>query len=150
MNHYVLESYAKRIPIEVRATLRGPDDDGRLGLVAAMLDQGKMTFTEMKTKFEMNSSSLSNHLSILQEGNLIQNFYEKNNNRVSSYYDVTGIAESLLHAILDISFNNSNSKYTESSTDESLKNSVTLAHNVDYHKTTLNSNKFKSQKVEAT
>jgi len=98
LNHDILESYAKRIPFEVRATLRGLDDDSRLGLVVAMLDDGKMTFNEMKTKFEMNSSSLSNHLSILQEGNLIQNFYEKNNNRVSSYYDVTDIAESMLYA----------------------------------------------------
>ena len=113
MNHDILESYAKRIPFETRATLRGLDDDSRLGLVVAMLDHGKMSFNEMKTKFEMNSSSLSNHLSILQEGNLVQNSYEKNNNCISSYYDVTDIAESMLHAILDISFNNSN-KYAKS------------------------------------
>ena len=113
MNHDILESHAKRIPFETRATLRGLDDDSRLGLVVAMLDHGKMSFNEMKTKFEMNSSSLSNHLSILQEGNLVQNSYEKNNNCISSYYDVTDIAESMLHAILDISFNNSN-KYAKS------------------------------------
>ncbi len=150
MNHDILQSYAKRIPFEVKATLRGLDDDNRLGLVVALLDHGKMTFNEMKTKFQMNSSSLSNHLSILQEGNLIQNFYEKNDHRVSSYYDVTDITESMLHAILDVSFNNSNSKYIQSSKDELLENSVTSAQNIDYDETALAPNEFKTQKIEAT
>lgn len=150
MNHDILESYAKRIPFEVRATLRGLDDDTRLGLVVALLDDGKMTFNEIKNKFQMNSSSLSNHLSILQEGNLVQNFYEKNDGRVSSYYDVTDIAESMLHVILDVSFNNSNSAYVKSNNEELLKNSMTLTQDVDYDKGTSNHNEFKPQKIGAT
>ena len=134
LNHNILESYAKRIPFETMATLHGLDDDSRLGLVIAILDHGKMTFSEMQAKFEMNSSILSNHLSILQEGNLIQNSYEKKNNRVSSYYDVTDIVESMLHAILDVSFNNSNNKYTKSSTDKPLENFITLTENIAHSK----------------
>lgn len=150
MDHEILRKYAEKIPFEVKSILHGLDDDNRLGIIVALLENDKMTFNEMKEKFQMNSSSLSNHLSILQEGNLVQNFYEKNNKRVSSYYDVTDIPESMLHAILDVSFNNSEKKYDEYKDEIKIKNIESITQSIKYDKLSPIRIEFKEQKLRAT
>lgn len=105
-----LENYANKMPEEIRFILKGLSDDDRIGIVIALLENGKMTFSEMKEKFDLNSSSLTNHLSILQKGNLIENFYEKNEKRVFSYYDVTDIPELIFNSILNTTFKSSTEK----------------------------------------
>lgn len=99
-----LERYSAKIPDEIKIMLKAIADEDRLGILVALLEKGKMTFSEMKEKFSLNSSSLTNHLSILQKGNLIENFYEKNERKVFSYYDVTDLPEKIFDSILDAEF----------------------------------------------
>jgi len=99
-----LKEYSIKIPSEIKWMLKALADDDRLGIIIALLKNGKMTFSEMKEKFQLNSSSLTNHLSLLQEGNLVQNFYEKNERRVSSFYDVTDVPEAVVDSLFDIVF----------------------------------------------
>ena len=102
MNQKPLKSYAEEIPEEIRFMFKGLSSDERLGIIIALLKDGKLTFGQMKKKFGLNSSSLINHLSALQDGNLIKNFYEKKQGRVHSLYDVTDVPEMLFDATFDI------------------------------------------------
>ncbi|MCE2506303.1 MAG: winged helix-turn-helix transcriptional regulator [Nitrosopumilaceae archaeon] len=101
-NSKILSDYSMKIPDEIKSIVKGLSDDDRLGIIIALLENGKMTFSEMKDKFEINSSSLVNHLNSLQDGNLVHNFYEKGKTRTFSYYDTTDLPESILEALLDV------------------------------------------------
>ncbi len=102
-----LKNYADNVPEEVKLTLKGLGDDSTLGLLVALMKNGKMSFNEMKDRFDLSSSSLNNILNVLQDGNLIQNFYEKTDERNFSYYDVTDIPEQVFDSIYDILFSSS-------------------------------------------
>ena len=58
----------------------------------------------MKEKFNFHSSSLTNHLTALQDGNLVENFYEKGTEKGFSFYDVTDIPESVFDALFDLMY----------------------------------------------
>lgn len=102
MVNHALAEYAASIPEEVRAMVFGLADDDRLGLVLALLEHGRMSFSEMKEKFGIGPSSLSGHLKVLQRGNMVHNFLGRHNGRVSSYYEATELAESMLDSVVGI------------------------------------------------
>lgn len=97
-----LKEYSEEMPPEVKNLLKGLSNDDRLGILLALMKTGKMTFKEMKEKFGLHSSSLSNHLTALQDGNLVENFYEKRDEKGFSYYDVTDVPEAVLDALFKI------------------------------------------------
>lgn len=107
-----LNDYANEMPEEVRWTLKGFRDDVTLGLLIALMKNGKMSFNQMKDRFDLSSSSLSNILNTLQDGNLIQNFYEKTDKRSFSYYDVTDIPEQVFDSIYNILFSSNDEQPT--------------------------------------
>ena len=76
------------------------------------MKHGKMSFNEMKQKFQLSPSSLTNRLTVLQDGSLIENFYEKTDRRSFSYYDVTDIPEQIFESAYNVlyspSMDNSN------------------------------------------
>lgn len=81
---------------------KGLSDNTRLAILTKLLEKDKMTFTDMKKIFKLNSSSITNHLKILQDANLIKNYYEKKGNKITSYYAPTNIPQMLFDAIYDI------------------------------------------------
>ena len=97
-----IKEYSDEIPFEIKTLLKGLSNDDRLGILIALMKNGKMTFKEMKEKFGFHSSSLSNHLTVLQDGNLVENFYEKRDEKGFSYYDVTDIPETVFGALFNI------------------------------------------------
>jgi len=99
-----IKQYSDEIPSEIKTLLKGLSNDDRLGILIALMKHGKMTFKEMKEKFDLHSSSLSNHLTVLQDGNLIENFYEKRDEKGFSYYDVTDIPEALFDSLFNIMY----------------------------------------------
>ena len=100
-----LKKYSDEIPFEIKTLLKGLSNDDRLGILLALMKHGKMSFKEMKERFGLHSSSLSNHLTALQDGNLIENFYEKRNESGFSYYDVTDIPETVFDSLFNIMYN---------------------------------------------
>lgn len=94
-----LEEIAGEVPALVKAGIRGLADDDRLGLALALIDGGRMTFAEMKERFGLDSSTLSNHLTALQKGDLIRNYYEKSGGRAYSYYEATELPKVMLGAL---------------------------------------------------
>ena len=56
----------------------------------------------MKQKFQLSPSSLTNRLTVLQDGSLIENFYEKTDRRSFSYYDVTDIPEQIFESAYNV------------------------------------------------
>ena len=66
------------------------------------MKHGKMSFNEMKQKFQLSPSSLTNRLTVLQDGSLIENFYEKTDRRSFSYYDVTDIPEQIFESAYNV------------------------------------------------
>lgn len=113
MNQKPLQKYINEVPSEIRFLLKGISNEENLGIIVFLLKEGKGTFNEMKKKFKMNPSSLTRNLKALQKGNLIKNYYEKNNKRVYSYYEVTDIPELLLSSLFDISKNIEAIAYSE-------------------------------------
>jgi len=97
-----IKDYANEVPEEIRWLLKGFADDNSLGLLIALMKNGKMSFNEIKEQFDLSPSSLTKKLNVLQDGNLIQNFYEKTDGRSFSYYDVTDIPEQIFDSIYEI------------------------------------------------
>lgn len=104
MNSSILTQYSNEVPEEIKLLLNGLSDEKSLGILIVLLKNGKMTFNELKEKFQLSSSSLSNFLTRLQDGNLITNFYEKSGARSFSYYDVTEIPEQVFDSLFDIMY----------------------------------------------
>lgn len=100
MANPTLIELADKIPALVKAGIRGLADDERLGLAIALVEGGKMTFSEIKSKYGLNPSTLSSHLSALQSGNLVRNYYEKGIGRAYSYYEATELPEAVIGALL--------------------------------------------------
>lgn len=98
-----IHQYTRKIPKEIRDTITALDDDSRLAIIGALMDKGKMTFTGLKDTFGMDSSSLSCHLTLLQDGGLVDNSLEiSSKGQQHSYYKTTDITESLLTSLHDI------------------------------------------------
>jgi len=94
----------REMPEEIKVVLKALADDDRLGIIIALLKNGKLTFSEIKDEFQMNPSSLTHHLNLLQNGNLVTNFYEKGDGKAFSYYAATDIPELILDSLIDIFF----------------------------------------------
>ena len=99
MGNPALAELADKVPALVKAGIRGLADDDRLGLAVALVEGGRMTFSEMRTRYGLNPSTLSSHLNALQRGDLIRNYYEKNEGRVYSYYEATDLPKVMLGAL---------------------------------------------------
>ena len=99
MGNPTLAELADKVPALVRAGIKGLADDDRLGLVIALAEGGKMTFSEIKAKYGLNPSTLSSHLNALQSGNLVRNYYEKGIGRAYSYYEATELPEAVVSAL---------------------------------------------------
>jgi DNA-binding transcriptional ArsR family regulator len=97
----VIEEYSKEIPREIKDVITGLAHDIRLSIVIALLKNMKMTFTELKKLLDLNSSSLSYHLSLLQDGGLVDNIIEWKDQSYS-YYVITDVARSVLESLFDI------------------------------------------------
>ena len=102
MDSTLLNEYAGKLPDEVRTLFAALSDPDNLGIIIALKEDGKMNFIEMKRKFKISSSSLTKRLTVLQNGNLVKNFYEKSTKPNFSYYDITDIAEELLESVYEI------------------------------------------------
>ena len=92
------------IPTEMRLLLHALSDDKSMEIVIELLRNGKMRFGEIKNRFRLSSSSLSNKLKKLQNGNLIVNFYAKGNDLGHSYYDATEISELVFDSLYNIMY----------------------------------------------
>ena len=100
MDSPTLAELSDRVPALVKAGIRGLADDERLGLVIALAEGGKMTFSEIKAKYDLDPSTLSGHLNALQSGNLVRNYYEKGIGSAYSYYEATELPEAVIGALL--------------------------------------------------
>ena len=98
MNNQALAAYAKKVPFVVKAGIEGLADDNRLGMAVALMEKGRMTFSEMEAEFGLNPDTLSRYLTALQRGDLVRNYYEKVDGGQFSYYETTGLPEALLDA----------------------------------------------------
>ena len=94
-----LADLAGKVPALVKAGIKGLSDDDRLGLTVALVEGGRMTFSEIKAKYGLNSGTLSGHLAALQKGDLVRNYYEKNGERAYSYYEATDLPKVMLNAL---------------------------------------------------
>ena len=99
MDNPTLAEHADKVPALVKEGIKGMADDDRLGLVIALAEDGKMTFSEMKERYGLNPATLSDHLSALQKGNLVRNYYEKGIGSAHSYYEATDLPEAVLSAL---------------------------------------------------
>lgn len=96
-----LSNYASEIPEEIRSVIKGLDSETRIAIIVALMKNTKLTFSELKQCLGLNSSSLSSHLSILQDGGLVINFLEWNE-KSYSYYMITDLAKIILELLFDI------------------------------------------------
>jgi ArsR family transcriptional regulator len=101
MKNDKVSQYASEIPREIKSTIKALDDDTRLAIIVALMKNGRMTFTDLKKTFEVNSSSLSHHLTLLQNGGLVDNSLEISKKGSHSYYSTTDITESVLKSLFD-------------------------------------------------
>jgi DNA-binding transcriptional ArsR family regulator len=96
-----VQEYSEDIPEEIKAVLKALDDDIRLAVIVALMKHEKITFSELKKLFDINSSSLSYHLTLLQDGGLVRNILSKTEDGSYSYYAVTEITEPILSSLYE-------------------------------------------------
>jgi DNA-binding transcriptional ArsR family regulator len=101
MNRNNVLNYASEIPEEIKSVIKGLDSDVRIAIIVILMKDAKLTFSELKQRLSLNSSSLSSHLSALQDGGLVNNFLEWNE-KSYSYYMITDIAKAVLESLFDI------------------------------------------------
>ena len=101
MNRNNVLNYASEIPEEIKSVIKGLDSDVRIAIIVILMKEAKLTFSELKQRLSLNSSSLSSHLSALQDGGLVNNFLEWNE-KSYSYYMITDIAKAVLESLFDI------------------------------------------------
>lgn len=97
----MIQQYASEVPRGVRSVFKALEDDSRVAIVVALMKNDKMTFTELKQLFDMNSSSLSYHLSILQDAGLVDNILQFGKEGHYSFYSVTDMTKSTLESLYD-------------------------------------------------
>jgi len=97
----VVSQYAREIPSDVKNVIKALDDDNRVAIIVALMKNSRMTFTDLKKLFDIAPSSLTYHLSILQDGGLVHHYLEKPIEGSYSYYATTELVESLLGALYD-------------------------------------------------
>lgn len=100
-----LSGYVSEIPDEIRSVIKGLDSETRIAIIVALMKNSKLTFSELKECLGLNSSSLSSHLSILQDGGLVINFLEWNE-KSYSYYMITDLAKTILELLFGIVMQN--------------------------------------------
>jgi predicted transcriptional regulator len=66
MNRNNVLNYASEIPEEIKSVIKGLDSDVRIAIIVILMKDAKLTFSELKQRLSLNSSSLSSHLSALQ------------------------------------------------------------------------------------
>src|SRR3989442_971558 len=91
-----VDEYSNEIAEEVKALIKALDDDNRLAIIVALMKNTKMSYSQLKELFNLNSSSLSLHLSTLQRGGLVKNFLEKGDGDTYSYYSITDLTQPVL------------------------------------------------------
>lgn len=101
MNKDNLIVYSNEVPEQIKLVIKGMDSEVRLAIIVALMKREKMSFSELKELLDINSSSLSRHLSILQDGGLVTNVLGWKENSYS-YYTITDIAKSVLGSLFDI------------------------------------------------
>ena len=97
-----LRKNAERVPLVVKAGMRGLSDDERLGLAMALEESGRMTFSQMEKKFGLDSATLRSYLVELQAGHLVRNYYEKSEGEIRSFYETTALPRTLLDALFTV------------------------------------------------
>ncbi len=102
MNHKdSVNEYSKEIPEEIKLSIKALADDTRLSILILLLKKKKMSFTKLKETLNLSSSSLSNHLAIMQDGGIVNNFLEWNE-KSYSYYKVTDLGINLIKSIFKV------------------------------------------------
>lgn len=104
MSGPTLAEHADKVPALVKEGIKGLADDDRLGLAIALAEGGRMTFSEIRKKYGLNSDTLRGHLSALQKGNLVRNYYEKGIGSAHSYYEATDLPEAVLSALFTAAY----------------------------------------------
>jgi DNA-binding transcriptional ArsR family regulator len=125
-NKDLISEYAGEIPKEVKSIIKALDDDVRLATIVALMKNTKMSFSELKNLFNLNSSSLSYHLTLLQNGGLVINFLELKGES-HSYYSVTDLSKSILESLIDIVGNLSRSLTPQPTADVDLSGITNLS-----------------------
>jgi DNA-binding transcriptional ArsR family regulator len=85
-------------PKEMKYVIKGLGDDVRLSIIEKLMKNTKLPYNEIKKQLGLNSSSLSYHLSLLQDGGLVNNFLEFKDNS-HSYYKVTELTYDVLESL---------------------------------------------------
>ena len=95
-----IDSYANVIPGELKRAIHALDHDIRLAIISALVENGKMSFSQLKKTLDINQSTLTHHLKILMKGSMITNFYKKEAAIGDySYYAVTDFCKLVLGSL---------------------------------------------------
>jgi len=94
--------YAREIPDEIKSVIKGLDDNTRIAIIVLLLKKSRLSFTQLKDELHIRSnSSLSHHLTILQDGGLIENRVQLGKDKHTSYYTAPNLAIEILRSLFD-------------------------------------------------
>ncbi|HEX9677280.1 helix-turn-helix transcriptional regulator [Nitrososphaera sp.] len=96
-----IKRYASEIPQEIRLLMKALGDDNRAAIIVALMKNSKMSFSELKDLFDLNPSSLTLHLTTLQNSGLVKNYLERGEGGNYSFYVVSDLTQPVLESLYD-------------------------------------------------
>jgi len=95
-----VSEYAKEIPNELREGVKGLDHEVRQAVVALLMRNPDLSFTEIANSLGISKSQLSHHLDILLDSALVRNFSKAElKGPFDSYYGLTNFGRGILEAL---------------------------------------------------
>lgn len=79
-----VERHASRVPKELKRAIDGIDGENQFAIVVKLIDDGALSFSELKSDLDIHQQSLSNALQSLQKGGIVT---RRNNGDLGDRYD---------------------------------------------------------------
>lgn len=94
--------YASYFPSEIRRGIEGIDGDLQFATTYLLIENGRMSFSELKEELDVHQQTLSNALSKMQKGSLITQIdVQSIDERYNSFYEVTSFGYSFVDSLFE-------------------------------------------------
>ena len=101
----VVDTYLNKIPVQIREIVQNLDTNEKWAVYIALLQNDRMSFSELRDLFGMNPSQIDRILKSLIAGGVIykraKSFKDVDDN-ARSYYELSVLGQDFYHAMFDL------------------------------------------------
>jgi DNA-binding HxlR family transcriptional regulator len=101
----VVESYLTKIPVQIRELVQNLDTNEKWAVYIALLQNDKMSFSELRDLFDMNPSQIDRILKSLVAGGIIYKrakSLKEADDSARSYYELSTLGQNFYNVMFDL------------------------------------------------